>query len=51
MILDGMGAIHADTRNSAEAIHADIGAVYADIGAAHADTRNSIGALYMWCRT
>ena len=34
-----MGAIHADTRNSIDAIHADIGVV-------HADTRNSIEALH-----
>jgi len=37
LILDRMGAIHADTRVSIEAIHADIGAL-------HADTRNSIEA-------
>src|SRR6218665_3984305 len=38
-ILDRMGAIHADTRNAIEAIHADIGAV-------HADTRSSIEAIH-----
>src|SRR6218665_1271078 len=52
LLLERMGAIHADTRNSVEAIkadnresmaviHADIGAVHADIGAVHAD----IGAV------
>src|SRR6218665_1978566 len=52
LILDRMGeiqanigAVYADTRNSIEAVHADIGAVHADIGAGHADTRNSIEAL------
>ena len=57
MILDRMGAIHADTRNSIEAIHADIGAVHAntrnsieaihaDIGAVQADTRSSIETIH-----
>jgi len=32
LILDRMGVIHADTRNSIEAIHADIGAVQDDQG-------------------
>src|SRR6218665_2219436 len=32
-VQENMGAIHADTRNSIEAIHADIGAVHVDLGA------------------
>src|SRR6218665_3810087 len=53
-----MGAIHADTRNSIDAIHADIGAVQenigavqenvgavqANMGATHADMQANIGA-------
>src|SRR6218665_931038 len=42
VVQKNMGAIHADARNSIEAIHADIGAVHADIRAviaAQAETR------------
>src|SRR6218665_1592181 len=57
LILDRMGAMQADTRESmAEiqanmgAIHADtrvsIEAIHADIGTVHADTRNSIEAIH-----
>src|SRR6218665_481077 len=50
LLLERMGVIHADTRNSIEAIKADlqgnIGAVQENIGAAQADTRNSIEAIH-----
>src|SRR6218665_3741926 len=44
LILDRIGAVHADTRNSIEAQHADVhvGAVHVDLGAvgeAQAETR------------
>src|SRR6218665_3747732 len=56
LLLERMGAIHADlqgnigaaqaeTRNSIEAIHADIGAVQANMGAIHADLQGNIGAV------
>src|SRR6218665_3461208 len=34
-----IGAVHADTRNAIEALHADIGAVHANIDAVQAETR------------
>src|SRR6218665_2972737 len=56
LLLERMGAIHADTRNSIEAIKADlqgnigavqenIGAVQANMGAIHADLQGNIGAV------
>src|SRR6218665_605273 len=45
LLLERMGTIHADTRNSIEAIHADIGAVQANMGAIHADLQGNIGAV------
>src|SRR6218665_1044718 len=43
-----MGAIHADTRNSIESVQANMGAihVHADIGAVHADIGADIGAVH-----
>src|SRR6218665_3915088 len=49
LLLERIGAIHADTRNSIEAIKADlqgnIGAVQANMGAIHADLQGNIGAV------
>src|SRR6218665_838081 len=44
-IQENIGAAQADTRNSIEAIHADIGAVQANMGAIHADLQENIGAV------
>src|SRR6218665_1701608 len=43
--IENLGALHAGTKDSIEAIHADIGAVHADIGAIHADLQGNIGAV------
>src|SRR6218665_2260844 len=57
--IENIGALHADTKDSIEAIHADIRAVHADIGAVqenigavqanmgaiHADMQANIGAV------
>src|SRR6218665_1607630 len=47
--IENLGALHADTKDSIEAIHADIGAVHADIGAVHADlgtVHANMGAIH-----
>src|SRR6218665_2064654 len=49
LLLERIGAAQADTRNSIEAIQANIGAIHADlqgnIGAIHADLQGNIGAV------
>src|SRR6218665_2381419 len=55
LILDRIGTAQADTRNSIEAIHADIGAVHADIhvGTVHANlgvVQANIGAVQVETR-
>ena len=56
MILDRIGAVHADTkesmaaiqadtRNSIEALHADIGDMLANIGAVQAETRGALETI------
>src|SRR6218665_2103950 len=44
--IENLGALHAGTKDSIEAIHADIGAVHADIGAVQAN----IGAVQVETR-
>ena len=45
LILERIGAAQADTRNSIEAIHANIDAVQANMGAIHADMQANMGAV------
>src|SRR6218665_2522315 len=52
LVLEQMGAFHADARKSMDAVqanmgamHADIGAVQANMGAIHSDIQENIGAV------
>src|SRR6218665_3134735 len=47
LILDRIGAVHADTGNSIEALHADIGAVHANIDAVQAETREVLETVML----
>src|SRR6218665_605912 len=42
-----IGAVHADTRNAIEALHADIGAVHANIDAVQAETREVLETVML----
>src|SRR6218665_2060264 len=45
LILERLGAVQADNRESMAVMQANIGAVQANLGAIHADTRDSIEAI------